>query len=681
MAAVLTLRRIVLATLVLFVSVYISVAYIVIEKDKADSLQQFSRHAAVITGDVWALDATGVSTYLELAINANHYRNLTVTEPGGVVLAKTQSGQLQGVDKFLYRAGLIGTRNLHQDLYHENRKIGTLQGEQYVRVVYSLLNILVFLLFISLALIFMLYLVSNRKKLELTVVERTQNLHDSEKRFHDLVNLLPEMVWESDSEGYLQYANKTTVSRFGLDEQQLNKQCWFELVIPGQQGQAQSYFKSCLDGHDQGLKEFRFLDREEKVFPVLVRSAVMLQNSKVMGARSIIIDISDRHDLEKELQRAQKMKAIGVMAGGVAHDLNNILSGVVSYPELILMKLPPESDLRGLVEAIKQSGIRAAEVVSDLLTVARGIAATKQVRDINILIEDFYKSPEFIQLKNDYPKIVFTTDLNPTAMNIFCSPIHIRKCLMNLTANAAEAISGDGQVTISSGTVQRTNVSEERAGAERNDYTIVKVKDTGQGLSDKDIGHIFEPFYTKKKMGRSGTGLGLTVVWNTMVDHGGWVEVNSYDSQTIFTLFFPVTAEKESTEAAEPDWQQFKGDNQSVLVIDDEERQRDIAEKLLRILGYRVKCVPSGEDAVALLEKRPFDVLLLDMLMEPGMNGLETYRKICTMYPRQKAVIASGFSKSVEVQEAMRLGANNYIAKPYTLEQLGQALFKTLKKQ
>jgi len=206
------------------------------------------------------------------------------------------------------------------------------------------------------------------------------------------------------------------------------------------------------------------------------------------------------------------------------------------------------------------------------------------------------------------------------------------------------------------------------------------VKDTGQGLSSKDIGHIFEPFYTKKKMGRSGTGLGLTVVWNTMVDHGGWVEAKSINAQTIFTLYFPSTKEKLSEETTEIDWRQFRGENQSVLVIDDEERQRDIAEKLLLTLNYKVKCVSSGEEALALHETETFDILLLDMLMEPGMNGLETYKKICAKLPRQKAVIASGYSKSNKVQEAIRLGASAFIAKPYTLEHLGQALTAALRR-
>lgn len=676
MTALLTFRKIVLAALTLFVFFYVSITYFVLEKDRAKSQKQFSTHAAVITGDVWALDSSGVSTYLELAILANHYKNLIVTEPEGDIFAEVHSARLEGIDKFLHQIGLIGVRDLKSNLVHENRKIGILQGAQYVRIVYTLFNILVFLLFIFLALVFMLYLISNRRQLEQTVQERTQNLYESEKRFHDLVNLLPEMVWESDSEGYIQYANKAAISRFDLLDSQENIHLWFGLIIPRQRDLAKRYFQSCMQGKDEGLKEFKAMDKNGKRFPVLIRTAVMQLNGKVVGARSLMIDISDRHSLEKELQRAQKMKAIGEMAGGVAHDLNNILSGVVSYPELVLMKLPPKSDLRGLVEAIKQSGIRAAEVVSDLLTVARGIAATKQVHCINTLIGDFFQSPEFIKLKEEYPNITFNSDLSPSVFNIFCSPIHIRKCLMNLIANGAEAVSGDGQVTILSGTVECTPPSEVGNGVEKRNYTIVTVKDTGQGLSSKDIGHIFEPFYTKKKMGRSGTGLGLTVVWNTMVDHGGWVEVESSSAQTTLTLYFPSTTEKLSEETTEIDWRQFKGQNQSVLVIDDEERQRDIAEKLLLTLNYKVKCVSSGEEALALHEREIFDILLLDMLMEPGMNGLETYKKICEKYPHQKAVIASGYSKSDKVQEAMRLGASTFIAKPYTLEQLGQSLAK-----
>jgi len=162
----------------------------------------------------------------------------------------------------------------------------------------------------------------------------------------------------------------------------------------------------------------------------------------------IVIDITERQLLEEQLNRDQKMKAIGLMAGGVAHDLNNILSGIVSYPELLLLDMDQENTLRRPLEAIRRSGLEASEVVSDLLTVARGIAASKEITSLNVLIRSYFDSTDFQQLKTRNPLIGFDISLASELRNISCSPIHVRKCLMNLIINAVEAIQGQGTISI-----------------------------------------------------------------------------------------------------------------------------------------------------------------------------------------------------------------------------------------
>lgn len=671
--------RIWITAIALFILSFVLITYIFTQRDNTASEAQFSKHAAVLAVDVWALDSSGVDAYLQLAMEASYYRKLAVVLPDNDPFAVAVNSNPRQTDSFLHRAGLIGTRSLEADITYEDRTIGTLKGEQYVRVIFPLLNILIFLLLICLVFVFMSYLLLHRRQLERTVAERTRSLGASETRFHNLVNLLPEMIWEADKHGHIRYANKAAIDRFALEDFEDSKVRWFDLIVEDQKIRARQNFENCLKGHEEGLQEYDAIDRNGTKFPILVHSSVIKNDQEVYGARTIVIDIGDRRNLENELNRAQKMKAIGMMAGGVAHDLNNLLSGVVSYPELILMSLPEDSELRQPVKAIRESGLQAAEVVSDLLTVARGIAANKQVHDVNALISNYLKSPDFKKLEEIYPQISFTVSLNPTTRNISCSAIHFKKSLMNLVANSAEAIGSTsaGQVTISSGTTICANQAAENSPTKQN-YTIVKVKDTGIGLSKKDAEHIFEPFYTKKKMGRSGTGLGLTIVWNTMIDHDGWVEVDSRRGQTVFTLYFPSTEEEPSDTRDKLDLVLLHGKNQTVLVIDDDPRQRDIATKLLQTLNYQVICCSSGEEAISYLKEKTVDILLLDMLMDPGINGLETYKHIVKMHPGQRAVIASGYSKSAEVQETLRLGANSYISKPYTLEQLAQAISSAL---
>jgi CheY-like chemotaxis protein len=373
------------------------------------------------------------------------------------------------------------------------------------------------------------------------------------------------------------------------------------------------------------------------------------------------------------------MQAIGLMAGGVAHDLNNILSGIVSYPELLLHQLPENSNLRRPLLAIHRSGKRAATVVADLLTVARGAAAEQQVHDLNRMVRQYLDSPECVKLKELYPHINRQVNLDATKPFISCSPAHIQKCLMNLMINAAEAIDDQGMIRVA--TVNRYIVSEKEAGQDlpEGEYVVLTVEDDGSGISETDLEHIFEPFYSRKMMGRSGTGLGLTVVWNTVQDHGGRVQVESSGGGTVFRLSFPVVTGEDRSAAKDDDATvNLNGNRELVLVVDDEPQLRDIAAQILNDLNYRVESVESGEQAVEFIKKQPVDLVLIDMLMEPGMNGRQTYEEIVRLHPGQKSIIVSGFSESHDVKVALKLGVKGFLKKPYSIEQLGMAVKESL---
>ncbi len=383
---------------------------------------------------------------------------------------------------------------------------------------------------------------------------------------------------------------------------------------------------------------------------------------------------SDKKAIETRLSRAQKMEAIGLMAGGVAHDLNNILTGITGYPEILLMNLPKESELRQPIEAIKESGERAAAVVADLLTVARGVASVRVVANMNTLVKEYFVSPEWNQLHSLYPDIHCDQIFAENLPNISCSPVHIKKCIMNLVTNGVEAIDAAGQITLSTTTVIPDLQFAQTNGLEQKEYVVLDVTDTGTGIQEENLEHIFEPFYTKKVMGRSGTGLGLAVVWNTMEDHNGKILVKSSEKGTCFQLYFPVSDEESVDQSKVNTTDKLIGNNEHILVVDDESQLRDIASKMLRLSGYRVDSVGSGELAIDFIKKNSVDLLVMDMLMEPGINGYQTYKKILELYPDQKAVIISGFSESDDVKAALRIGAGRFVKKPYSLESLTQAV-------
>ncbi len=656
---------------VLFLVVFAGCSLFYIHRRDSDDIRQFRTHAAIITDDLWALNEAGARSYLQLAAQANHYRSLSLTLDRGDIFLEVHSPPLRGLDALLRRMHLIWTKTLSTDVFYKNRFIGTLHGEQYVRIVYPLLNIFLVLLLVTLLLLFLVRSLSYRRLLERRVRERTRSYRESERRFHDLVNLLPEMVCETDSSGRLTFANEITLKRFAIPPDHIGRRSYFDLVVASQRRDLEEHFARALQGRDQGLAKFTALGSEGNHFPVLIRSAPIYREEEVSGIRSIVIDITERQALEEQLRRDQKMKAIGAMAGGVAHDLNNILSGVINYPELILMQIGEDSAIRTYVEAIRSSGMRAAEVVADLLTVARGVAASRTVANLNDLVREHLESPESNRLRSLHPEITIGLDLAPETANIYCSTIHVKKCLMNLLLNAAEAIDGSGRITVSTRNREKGEAT----------WSVLTVQDTGEGISSRDIQHIFEPFYTRKVMGRSGTGLGLSVVWNTMQDHGGEVQVRSDSGGTRFDLWFPSTDRKRETDPSETVLGRVRGRGESILIVDDEMLQQDIALHLLSSLGYSVAMASSGEEAVRYLEKHTVDLLIIDMLMPPGMNGYQTYKKILEIHPNQKAVIASGFSKNRDVLATMELGAGGFIKKPYTMEQLAETVYNVLYRQ
>jgi CheY-like chemotaxis protein len=212
------------------------------------------------------------------------------------------------------------------------------------------------------------------------------------------------------------------------------------------------------------------------------------------------------------------------------------------------------------------------------------------------------------------------------------------------------------------------------------EYAVLTVADSGPGILSDDLERIFEPFYTKKVMGRSGTGLGLTVVWNVMQDHNGYIHVSADESGSAFELYFPVTREEIWKKDTAWSVEDCMGDGETILVVDDVENQRDICCKMLEIIGYKPFSVSSGESAVDYLKDHSVDLVLLDMIMDPGINGRETYERIIKIHPGQKAVIVSGFAATNDVLEAQRLGAGRYLKKPVQIDKLGMAIKETLMK-
>jgi PAS domain S-box-containing protein len=403
---------------------------------------------------------------------------------------------------------------------------------------------------------------------------------------------------------------------------------------------------------------------------------------QVIGIIGFALDITEQEKIHKEkeelqqkLARSQKMESLGLLAGGVAHDLNNVLSGFVSYPELLLMELPEDSPLIDPIRTIQECGHKAAAIVQDLLTLARRGVTHTEVLNLNKIVTGYIASPEHRRLTDTFPLVKVEMHLAGDLLCIKGAEVHLRKTVMNLIYNAYEAQPEGGSVRVKT---YNCYVDKPLLGydhVEEGDYAVLEIRDEGVGIGADDINRIFEPFYSRKRMGRSGTGLGMAVVWGTVQDHGGYIDVQSDIGQgAVFRIYFPSTRQLPSAKSPPLPLKSYMGQGETILVVDDIETQREIAASLLKKLNYQVATVASGEEALAYLDQHRCDLLVLDMIMEPGLDGLDTYRRIRERHPGQKAIIASGFSETRRVREAQRLGAGAYVKKPYLLEKLGVAI-------
>jgi PAS domain S-box-containing protein len=417
-------------------------------------------------------------------------------------------------------------------------------------------------------------------------------------------------------------------------------------------------------------------------------SAPLIQKEELTGWVISFKDVTERENallqkqkLEKQMQIHKKMEALGMLAGSVAHDLNNILSAVVSYPDLLLLNKNLDEKMRKSLELIQESGQRATAIVSDLLTVTRGIAGSRFPVNLNHIIQDYLQSPEFLKLTQFHPQVKIELNLHEALKNIQASEIHLKKVVMNLISNAAEAIGSNqpGLVKISTGItlLDRIFIGFEKINP--GTYTTLSISDNGPGIETNELERVFEPFYSKKVMGRSGTGLGLTVVWNSVHDHNGFIDLTSNGHGTHFTLYFPVTDEPlpPADDLLETELQ---GNGESILIVDDVSIQRSISEEIVKSLGYQVQCAASGEAAIEFIKKTTIDLLIIDMIMDPGIDGLETFRTIKQIQPTIKAIITSGYTETDRVKKAIQLGVGGFLKKPYTLKELGKALKIQFKK-
>jgi two-component system, cell cycle sensor histidine kinase and response regulator CckA len=381
-----------------------------------------------------------------------------------------------------------------------------------------------------------------------------------------------------------------------------------------------------------------------------------------------IQDISERKQMEEALVRAQRLEMAGTIAGQLAHDFNNLLTPIVAFPELIRMELPEGHLALEYVELIENAGEQMAAINQNLLALARRGHFSQEPISLDEVVKKALS-----QMASVPRTLVVELDLAADCLPVMGSAAQLGRVISNLVANARDAVLNIGVIGIKT---ENVYLDREQSGYERvavGEYVRLRVEDTGCGMSAETQKKIFDPFFTTKTADRRrGTGLGLSIVQSIVRDHNGVVDVASQEGTgTTFSLYFPVC--REAVKAGENNGGVQTGD-ESLLIVDDDAIQRDVAGRLLASVGYSVDSVSSGEEALSHLRERPVDLILLDMVLPGGMDGLETYERIREMKPRQKVIVVSGYAETDRVRKAQALGAGVFLAKPYTRQTLTKAV-------
>ncbi len=405
-------------------------------------------------------------------------------------------------------------------------------------------------------------------------------------------------------------------------------------------------------------------------------------------------------DLIKKLARAERLEYIGNLAGGVAHDLNNMLAPMLGLPDVMQGDLNKctncckiAEQLRNDLDIMKESIQRAVIMVRDLLTFSRRNVCELSPQNINSIVKACISSQEFIEMSSTNHDVKTETDLAPNLPNIAASAPHIIRVICNLARNGIEAAnqlhSNDPDIkpklTIKTSSVilDKPKIAYEIIPPAC--YVVLAVTDNGAGIEPENTNKIFEPFFTQKKQTRSsGSGLGLAVVHGVAKDHHGFLDVNSQLGKgSTFSVYFPATTEPSSLVSDQIKNETYIGGNESILVIDDDIHFRMLAERFLKTLGYQVTLARDGHDAVNMAKKFTqdsspfFELMLINMTMEDGFDGLDTLRLIKALYPKVKAIISSGHAINSRIQDAIDIGAG-WLPKPYRIGDLAKSLRKQL---
>lgn len=519
--------------------------------------------------------------------------------------------------------------------------------------------------------------------------ESRDSIVKSEAKYRDLTNLLPDVIYEADADLRLTYLNDAGFALSGYSREDFARGLGVrDLVGPGDFARLAATMKDRDNPRFVALH--KVLKKGGGSFYGENSATAVFDGDRVVALLGSIRDVTDKQRFEEHLLQTQKMETIGTLAGGLAHDFNNVLGGIIGTLSVLRFELEEEQTLdvpalRDHLDLMEKAAQRAANMVKQLLTLSRKRETEFAIIDLNVTIANVKKICETTFDKS----IELRVAVPPGPSSAFADPTQMEQVLLNLCINASHAMTLMRPEGATKGGVLEVGMEMVRADrhfcssrpeAREIDYWRVSVGDTGVGMDQSTIAKIFVPFFTTKDKDK-GTGLGLSMVYNIVHQHSGFINVQSeVGVGSTFQVFIPVLRAAAAAERRSVD-EQLPAGAGLVLVVDDEETMRRLAETILGKCGYRTVSASDGAEGVRLFRERSseFVGVLLDLVM-PKKSGEQAFREIREVAPEVKVILTSGFKQDERVDVAMRQGIDAFVQKPYTLRTLAEAATKVFGK-
>ena len=493
-----------------------------------------------------------------------------------------------------------------------------------------------------------------------------------------LIEHSPDFIGTADMEGRVTFLNKGGRRMIGFGEDEDISGLHFTDYVPEEW---RAFFRDTVNatvrekGVWEGEMQLRHLQTGALIEVFRTSFCIRDAAGEPKFFATVTHDITERKKLERQFLRAQRMESIGTLAGGIAHDLNNVLSPILLSLDLLKMKFT-DPDSQELLAIIATSAHAGADMVRQVLSFARGVEGRRLEVQVRHLIQDIERLANETFLKNIEVRTSFPHDLW-TAMG---DPTQLHQVLLNLCVNARDAMPHGGMLTISAENIM---LDAQYAGlnleARPGPYVLLQVEDSGTGMPPEIMEKIFDPFFTTKEVGK-GTGLGLSTSLAIVKSHGGFIRVYSEPGKgATFKVYLPAQTETSPAAAAERAAGMPRGHGELILVVDDESAVREVTQLTLEAFGYRVLTAADGVEAVAIYARRGAEIaLVLTDMMMPVMDGPATIQVLRKMNPAVRIIGASGLSANGHIAQAASLGLRHFLPKPFTAETLLKALKQVL---